>query len=152
VVTTTNHLQSALHHSSTLPSFFPLPILQPRALPPLLLSTLTNKPNRFAATRSTILTRPLSFYINLRNWLLNTSLDDYISGRILEYSWHIIFGKPYVHCPLASECYCKTFGYCNLTCEVGTCEGRYTLPPFSNLPKGWPAVGWNGEDTGIVAD
>jgi hypothetical protein len=59
----------------------------------------------------------------------------------------VIFGKPPVHCPSTKECYCKTFGLCNLSCPTEReCEGRYTLPPFSTLPKGWPYVGWDHED------
>jgi hypothetical protein len=59
----------------------------------------------------------------------------------------VIFGKPAVHCPSAEDCYCKVFGICNLTCpNQGSCEGRYTLPPYSSLPKGWPYVGWEGKE------
>jgi hypothetical protein len=59
----------------------------------------------------------------------------------------VIFGKQPVHCPSAEDCYCKVFGICNLTCkEPGSCEGRYTLPPYSSLPSGWPLVGWDGKE------
>ncbi|ORY13181.1 hypothetical protein BCR34DRAFT_275690 [Clohesyomyces aquaticus] len=101
---------------------------------------------QFAATKEKILERPKSDYAHYRNWLLSTPLDDSISGRIFEYSWHLIFGKGPVHCPTAEECYCKTFGRCGLQCpESGSCEGRYVLPKFSTLPDGWPLRGWGGE-------
>lgn len=97
---------------------------------------------QFAVTKSRILARPLADYMRYRDWLLTTDLADDTSGRILEYSWHMIFGKAAVHCPPAPECYCRTFGYCNLTCTERTCEGRYTLPPYSTMPEGWPEKGW----------
>jgi len=103
---------------------------------------------RFVATKAQIRKRPQSDYVRFRKWLLETPLEDYVSGRIMEYSWHMILGKPAVHCPPAGDCYCKTFGYCNLTCTEGSCEGRYILPPLSTMPKGWPRIGWHGEDTG----
>ncbi|KAF2015062.1 hypothetical protein BU24DRAFT_349002 [Aaosphaeria arxii CBS 175.79] len=102
---------------------------------------------QFAATREKILERPKSDYVAYREWLMGTSLEDSISGRILEYSWHMIFGKDAVHCPSADECYCKVFGICNIKCsEQGSCPGRYILPPYSSLPIGWPYVGWDREE------
>jgi len=102
---------------------------------------------QFAVTRERIRERPVEDYIRYRQWLLDTPLDNYISGRILEYSWHMIFGKPSVHCPNAKECYCKTYGLCNLECEEESkCGERWPFPPYSTLPKGWPTVGWDGEN------
>ncbi|KAF2029245.1 hypothetical protein EK21DRAFT_101313 [Setomelanomma holmii] len=101
---------------------------------------------QFAATKEKIRERKKSEYQRYRGWIMDTNLSDSISGRVLEYSWHMIFGKPPVHCPSAKVCYCKVFGLCNLTCEdKGSCEGRYALPPFSSLPSKWPYVGWQGE-------
>lgn len=31
-------------------------------------------------------------YERYYNWVLSTELSDDVSGRVLEYSWHIIFG------------------------------------------------------------
>jgi hypothetical protein len=101
---------------------------------------------QFAVTRDRIRARPVTDYQHYRQWLLDTSLEDYVSGRVLEYSWHIIFGKPAVYCPNAKECYCNTFGLCNLECEEeGKCGNRWPFPPFATLPNGWPTTGWDGE-------
>jgi hypothetical protein len=54
-------------------------------------------------------------------------MEDYMSGRVLEYTWHILFGKQAVNCPSAEDCYCKTFGKCGLKCTEGDC-GVYQYP------------------------
>ncbi|KAH8679831.1 hypothetical protein BGZ60DRAFT_400758 [Tricladium varicosporioides] len=101
---------------------------------------------QFSLTRSKIRERPIEDYKRYRQWLLDTPLEDHISGRVLEYSWHFIFGKEYVHCPNAKDCYCNIFGFCNLECgEKGKCGERWPFPPSSSLPDGWPGVGWKGE-------
>lgn len=101
---------------------------------------------QFAVTCSTIRSRPRADYLRYRAWLVNTELDDYTSGRIFEYSWHMIFGMPPVYCKAADTCYCKVFGLCGLKCEEeGICEQRWPLPLSNALPAGWPTVGWWGE-------
>jgi hypothetical protein len=101
---------------------------------------------QFALTRQKIRERPISDYHRYRNWIMNTHLEDHVSGRVLEYSWHIIFGRSAVHCPNAKVCYCKVYGLCGLECsEEGKCGERWPFPPFSTLPNGWPGIGWDGE-------
>ncbi|KAJ5907235.1 uncharacterized protein N7473_004151 [Penicillium subrubescens] len=101
---------------------------------------------QFGVTRDRVLMRPKSDYEFYRKWLTETELKDEMSGRIMEYSWHMIFGKEPVHCPNAQECYCNVFGLCNLNCPgPNACDDRYVLPPYSPLPKGWPYLGWNGQ-------
>ncbi|GAB1218491.1 hypothetical protein ATERTT37_007747 [Aspergillus terreus] len=101
---------------------------------------------QFGVTRWQIRKRPKKDYERFRTWLAETPLPDDVSGRIMEYSWHMIFGKDPVYCPSAEECYCKVFGLCDLSCpSEGECVGRYVLPPYSSLPKGWPFIGWKGQ-------
>ncbi|KAL6708546.1 hypothetical protein ACN47E_002527 [Coniothyrium glycines] len=101
---------------------------------------------QFAATKERIRKKNKSDYIKYRQWILDTDLPDSISGRVFEYSWHMIFGKKPVHCPRAEDCYCKVFGMCKLLCtNEGSCEGQYSLPPYSSLPKDWPLIGWDGK-------
>jgi hypothetical protein len=44
--------------------------------------------SQFAATREVIRQRPRDEYERFREWLVNTPLDDSLSGRVFEYSWH----------------------------------------------------------------
>ncbi|KAF1346253.1 hypothetical protein BDV97DRAFT_38834 [Delphinella strobiligena] len=60
---------------------------------------------QFAVSRKQVLERPREFYIDAREWLLETELDDATSGRVFEYMWHIIFGRDPVYCPSLSQCY-----------------------------------------------
>ncbi|KAF2802694.1 uncharacterized protein BDZ99DRAFT_468678 [Mytilinidion resinicola] len=54
----------------------------------------------------------LERYTAVRQWLLDTELDDAISGRIWEYLWQYLFtGKP-ISCPRMDLCYCDGFGVC----------------------------------------
>ncbi|KEY72453.1 hypothetical protein S7711_05128 [Stachybotrys chartarum IBT 7711] len=102
--------------------------------------------SQFAVRRDTIRQRPRLEYVRYRDWLRGSSLGDDLSGRVLEYSWHIIFGKKSVHCPNAAECYCKTYGLCDMQCDQDKCGSQYILPPFATLPQGWPRLGWEHED------
>lgn len=43
---------------------------------------------QFAVTREKILEQPLEYYERIRDWIFGTQLEDSISGRIIEYSWH----------------------------------------------------------------
>jgi hypothetical protein len=103
---------------------------------------------QFAVSRTKVRERPKKDYERYRRWLIDTNLTDYESGRVMEYTWHQIFGQDPVHCPDARSCYCDTFGYCDdgMECEEKECKGMYTLPPFSTIPKGWPKIGWSGEE------
>jgi hypothetical protein len=67
---------------------------------------------QFAVSRDRIQSLPRSQYIFYREWLLKTSLSDYISGRIWEYVWHYLFTGKNVHCPKEHICYCDGFGIC----------------------------------------
>ncbi|KAI9752044.1 MAG: hypothetical protein M4579_005772 [Chaenotheca gracillima] len=83
--------------------------------------------SQFAVTKAKILERSKADYERYREWLLDTPLDDNYSGRVFEYSWHIIFGMPAKHCPDEQACYCDTFGLCDLRCTEKGC-GWYKYP------------------------
>ena len=75
---------------------------------------------QFAATKKKIKERQKEDYVRYREWLLKTELDDSISGRILEYSWHsklivqslslnIVFSPPLLS--IASPHFTGRFGF-----------------------------------------
>jgi len=68
---------------------------------------------QFAVSREQILKRPKADYEHYRAYLEQTSFDDDIIGRVLEYMWHIIFGRDSVHCDAPDVCYCEVYGRCN---------------------------------------
>ena len=51
---------------------------------------------QFAVTREQVLKRPLEDYERIHKWLMDTELKDSMSGRVMEFLWHVIFGKPAV--------------------------------------------------------
>ncbi|KAH6651967.1 hypothetical protein BKA67DRAFT_660741 [Truncatella angustata] len=48
---------------------------------------------QFVVSRDAIRSRSLGWWRGMRNWLMNTSLSSYDSGRLLEWTWHIWFGE-----------------------------------------------------------
>lgn len=46
---------------------------------------------QFIVHRDVIHRRSWDFYMNLYRWILTTELDDYYSGRFLEYTWHLMW-------------------------------------------------------------
>ena len=58
---------------------------------------------QFAATREKIRERRKEDYIRYRDWIIDTKLQDSISGRVLEYSWHSMSpSRPWTLPPHAS--------------------------------------------------
>ncbi|KAI9895035.1 MAG: hypothetical protein M1814_000259 [Vezdaea aestivalis] len=92
--------------------------------------------SQFALSRDRIRERPRSDYVRYRRWLIDTDLIDATSGRIMEYSFHMMFGMPSEHCPDPRECYCKTYGYCNMTDDDVRNQWEWV---GETLPQGWPA-------------
>ncbi|KAK5121276.1 hypothetical protein LTR85_005442 [Meristemomyces frigidus] len=68
---------------------------------------------QFAVSRAQILKRPKEEYERYRTYLEETTYDDDTIGRVLEYMWHIIFGREAVHCEKTSTCWCEIFGRCS---------------------------------------
>lgn len=48
----------------------------------------------FIVSRERIIMRPKATYKVLQQWLMDTDMDNHFSGRIMEYTWHILFGDP----------------------------------------------------------
>lgn len=100
---------------------------------------------QFAVSKATVQARPVAAYELYREWLWHVDDVSLKTGRVFEYMWHLIFGKPAVYCPAADECYCKNFGLCDLKCPNAPkeCLGRFKLVPFMNQAKNkdWPKKG-----------
>lgn len=67
---------------------------------------------QFAVSKDQVLARPRSDYERLREWIVDTEKSDAKSGRVLEFLWHVIFGKDAVYCPPEEQCYCDVYGHC----------------------------------------
>jgi Protein of unknown function (DUF3431) len=67
---------------------------------------------QFAVSRDHILKTPRTEYRRFRDWLINTKLEDRISGRIWEYMWQILFTGEYEFCPPEHICLCDGYGMC----------------------------------------
>jgi hypothetical protein len=110
--------------------------------------------SQFALSRKKIHEQSIDYYIRLQRWLMDTELTSGISGRVLEYSWHsgsfrsrsrdpfadfwynlVIFGKPAQYCLDQRDCYCRTYGYCNMT---DTEIQNHWVWRGLTLPEGWP--------------
>lgn len=48
---------------------------------------------QFAASRAAITARPREWWVRLRQWLIDTPLDNMTSGRLMEHTWHIWLGE-----------------------------------------------------------
>ncbi|PWY71037.1 hypothetical protein BO94DRAFT_476773 [Aspergillus sclerotioniger CBS 115572] len=67
---------------------------------------------QFAVSRERILAIPRARFIYFRDWMLRTELSDYISGRIWEYLWQVVFTGESVVCVKEHICYCDGYGIC----------------------------------------
>ena len=67
---------------------------------------------QFAVSRERISAIPKEKFIQLREWILKTELDNELAGRVFEYTWQYIFTASPLHCPSMSACYCDGYGLC----------------------------------------
>ena len=81
-----------------------------------------------------------SFYVGLRDWIVQTELDRYRSGRVFEYMWHYIFGEPSVISPIPM-------------CQLVQCPVNASAPAAKSMAPSLrardgsfshPAVQWQG--------
>lgn len=69
--------------------------------------------SQFAVTRERLRQVPKKQYIRLREWLLNTYMEDHDSGRIFEYTWQYLFNhNSPVFCPDPRVCHCELYSVC----------------------------------------
>ncbi|KAF2138953.1 uncharacterized protein K452DRAFT_310922 [Aplosporella prunicola CBS 121167] len=83
---------------------------------------------QFAVTREAVRRHAKGDYRRLRQWVLDSSLPDDVSGRVLEKLWaYIMTGEP-VHCPAPQRCACEYFGQCEPKAWPQTPEGLPDVP------------------------
>jgi hypothetical protein len=68
--------------------------------------------SQFVATRDAIRRRTKAEYAHMRDWLTNTQINDYITGRVWERMWPYLFRREASDCPREVEGYCAMFGVC----------------------------------------
>ncbi|GES63639.1 hypothetical protein ATEIFO6365_0007032600 [Aspergillus terreus] len=68
--------------------------------------------SQFAVSAETVRRVPLLDYVAYRRWLLETELDDLLSGRVWEYLWQWVFMGRAQECPDERMCYCAGYGVC----------------------------------------
>ena len=68
--------------------------------------------SQFAASRDKLRTIPLDEWKRYRKWLIDTDLDDELSGRVWEYTWHYILTRKAELCPSMYSCYCQGYHIC----------------------------------------
>lgn len=90
--------------------------LSPEPLPDIVIGPAYAQ---FAVSKSAILKQSKETYQKLHQWLMQTTYENAESGRVMEYLWHILFGKPALYCPDQDRCYCNAFGLCNPSLTLG---------------------------------
>ncbi|KAF2663876.1 hypothetical protein BT63DRAFT_430128 [Microthyrium microscopicum] len=97
---------------------------------------------QFALSRARITAIPLAEYERLRTWLLNTRLEDGLSGRVFEYVWHYLWTGQAILCADQHTCFCETYGLCfsNESSFQAWFEKRFYLRRDE-----WQLVGWDRE-------
>ncbi|KAF2863310.1 hypothetical protein K470DRAFT_192873, partial [Piedraia hortae CBS 480.64] len=68
--------------------------------------------SQFAVSREAVLRTGRERWVELREWVYRTEMEDALSGRVFEYLWQFIFLGRETLCPPAAECYCDAFGFC----------------------------------------
>ncbi|KAG9602757.1 hypothetical protein KCU77_g3096, partial [Aureobasidium melanogenum] len=83
---------------------------------------------QFAVTRKAMQRRTKKDYIRMRQWLLETQLNDAVSGRVFEKLWAYIMLGEAVHCPAPQTAACEYFGYCEARVWPTPPQEMGTLP------------------------
>jgi hypothetical protein len=64
---------------------------------------------QFAVSREQVWKRPRAEYERWRGLIETSALDDQTLGTVLEYMWHIIFGREAVDCESTDSCYINVY-------------------------------------------
>ncbi|TVY58202.1 hypothetical protein LSUE1_G008712 [Lachnellula suecica] len=68
--------------------------------------------SQIAVTKERILSNPKEQYQHHINWLLETPLNDGLSGRTWEHMWQYLFLGKAIDCPIEHKAYCRLYHIC----------------------------------------
>lgn len=68
--------------------------------------------SQFAVTRKAIRSVPRQRYADWIQWLMDTKIEDAISGRLWEHFWSFVFLGKAIDCPIEWKAYCQNYGIC----------------------------------------
>lgn len=70
--------------------------------------------SQFVASRRSIHTVPLDRWVHFQNWVLNTELSDWSTGRVWEYTWQYLLAgnRTATWCPTEYDCFCYGHNIC----------------------------------------
>ncbi|KAB5542774.1 hypothetical protein GE09DRAFT_1175405 [Coniochaeta sp. 2T2.1] len=68
--------------------------------------------SQFAVTREAVQKNSRQQYKRSIDWIVDTSLSDYISGRTWEHMWPYLFKRQAIDCPSEWEVYCAMYHVC----------------------------------------
>lgn len=68
--------------------------------------------SQFAATKEAIRSIPREQYLHQIDWLIQSHLNDHLTGRIWEHMWQYLFLKKAVYCPVEFKALCAGWHIC----------------------------------------
>jgi hypothetical protein len=68
--------------------------------------------SQFAVTKEAVQRSPRSQYKRSVDWLVETTLSDYLSGRTWEHMWPVLFNGEAIDCPPEWDVYCAMYHIC----------------------------------------
>jgi hypothetical protein len=80
---------------------------------------------QFAVSGQRVRAVPWERWVRWREWVMETELEDYFSGRVWEFVWQFVFTGREVVCPQERACWCGAYGLCFE--EEGEWEGLQKL-------------------------
>lgn len=72
----------------------------------------------FAATRAAIIRRPKEFYVGMREWLMDTHIENKWLGIVMEFTWGITMSNSTFVNPSQEQCLCALYNVCTGYSEV----------------------------------
>lgn len=65
---------------------------------------------QFAVSKAQVLSKPKAEYVRYLALIEESDYDDDTLGTVMEYMWHILFGRDAVHCEPTAQCWANIYG------------------------------------------